>query len=299
MNRFRDPIEERAQRYVAFEHTHSGCCCEHRSGYDRAAQHQAAADARGVGQSSDQHRDRTAARQAVGFYQNPGPPMKVLAEPAGGSAMKRILLDVDGVLANFAQMAVDWVNNWASGAPSVHRSVSQINTWDILKALGCSEYQDAFDHYVCTQRPGQTLDPYVGAGHFYQQLRMLAEVVIVTSPFKKASCWEYDRRKWLQDHFGHDPNDVIFTSRKELVQGSVLIDDGPHNINAFPGPVVIIDRPWNQSRVIESSKWARVRCDNFGDAIEATDFLLKFETANRGKMTDFDWKLGGWKIGRS
>jgi 5'(3')-deoxyribonucleotidase len=50
--------------------------------------------------------------------------------------------------------------------------------------------------------------------------------------------------EFMWDHFGK--GNTILTASKDLVVGDVLVDDGPHNIESFPGPVVVYDRPWNQ-----------------------------------------------------
>jgi 5'-nucleotidase len=190
--------------------------------------------------------------------------------------MNRILLDVDGVLADFAQMAVDWVNAHRERSPSLPLDplqVSDVESWDILAALGYASLQDDFDEHCNRNAPGRTLRMYGGARLFHAGLKSIGEVVIVTSPFKVARGWEMDRRAWLAEHFDTDPDDVVFTKRKELVRGDVLIDDGPHNIDSFPGPVVIIDRPWNQE--IADSYHPRVRCRNYVEALAAVKSVLE------------------------
>jgi 5'-nucleotidase len=191
--------------------------------------------------------------------------------------VKRILLDVDGVLADFATMAVNYARS--RGVDATHANLSQ---WDLFKAMGCEHLQDDFDAFVNACSAGASLTPYAGSRAFYTALCQLGEVVIVTSPYKKAATWCYDRRLWLRKWFNTEfgEPEIVFTSAKYLVRGDVLIDDGPHNVNEFPGPVVIIDRPWNQPKTINTldgngANHARVRCDNYGDAVEAVDFLLK------------------------
>ncbi len=159
---------------------------------------------------------------------------------------RRIALDVDGVLANFVQMAVDWTNRIQSmnGGPPVY--YDEVKGWNIFEQWKLPELAADFDAYVNAERPCRYLELYPGAKQFYLELCKLGEVISVTSPYEAAATWECDRRAWLREMFGIKSKDVVFTSRKELVTADILIDDGSHNIDVFPGPAVLVERPWNK-----------------------------------------------------
>lgn len=183
---------------------------------------------------------------------------------------KRILCDADGVLLDFVGPIVTWINNSKGYAHAGKaKSVEQITDWDIFKALGVKHLQaEGF-----SQINARDLPVYPRAVEFYDALCALADVEIVTSPFVFSPTWESDRRWSLDHHFGHKAKHVHFTEKKHMFKGDVLIDDGPHNINDFPGPVVIVDRPWNQN--IATSTFPRYRCLNYPDALACVDRVLK------------------------
>ncbi|NGY89268.1 hypothetical protein F6Y05_40585 [Bacillus megaterium] len=58
-----------------------------------------------------------------------------------------------------------------------------------------------------------------------------------------------DKRAWLKEHFNFAKEDIIFTSRKELVMGQILIDDKPATYEKFKmlnRNIILIDAPYNQ-----------------------------------------------------
>lgn len=157
----------------------------------------------------------------------------------------RVLLDVDGVLADFVSRAAQWANTVTTKAS--HKTCTK---WDVLESWGLQGYQSWFDS-VCSQRGFcADLPVYSGAKTFVRALRKDAEVVVVTSPLSCSPFWCHERTMWLANHFGFESKNVIFAKRKELVRGDVLIDDGPHNLEHFAGVRVLVDRPWNQGSMI-------------------------------------------------
>jgi len=52
---------------------------------------------------------------------------------------------------------------------------------------------------------------------------------------------------WVERHFPHiGRRNVIQAHRKELVNGDLLFDDGPKNLNNFPGIRVAMNFQYNQ-----------------------------------------------------
>src|SRR5690625_8000333 len=77
------------------------------------------------------------------------------------------------------------------------------------------------------------VEPIPGALEGIQELRRRGHrVVFVTA----AVVGSMDQKaRWLKRHgFLTDLNDLIVAQDKSLVQGQVLIDGGPHKIEAFP-----------------------------------------------------------------
>ena len=156
------------------------------------------------------------------------------------SNKKTVLLDVDGVLADFAGELLRWAG------PQFTRD--QPTEWDLTKALGIEARQTLFDEYASEPGFCESLPLIDGAQEFVESLRRVAHIVIVTSPYSAARLWTFERLRWLDKHFGISKHDVIFAKRKYLVRGDIMIDDAPHNIDQFVfvgGRGILVSQPWN------------------------------------------------------
>ena len=59
------------------------------------------------------------------------------------------------------------------------------------------------------------------------------DVVWCSSPWLGCTEWEHTRRRWLQRHFNSYNDNIVFTSRKELLRGDFIIEDKPETIKKF------------------------------------------------------------------
>lgn len=137
-----------------------------------------------------------------------------------------ILVDVDGVLADFTQAALDLVYM----VTGKQHKPSQITKWEVFDSIQEPEakkevYRILRDRGGCTAIP-----PCDGAKEGLAKLREIANVVIVTSPFKGSEVWAYERELWLYAHFGIHVNDVIHAHRKERIHGDLFLDDKPKHV---------------------------------------------------------------------
>lgn len=157
---------------------------------------------------------------------------------------KIIALDCDGVLAQFTEAIIDRLNE-------IHgedfHDIEDVKNWDIYGSLGVPGMKEQIEQEH-SEHPNlaRTLLRYPHALNLVDDLRTLADVHIVTASYEVSRTWERDRQKWLQNLFSFDTKHIHFTNRKDLFRADVLIDDGPHNIEAWPGDAVIVDRPWNR-----------------------------------------------------
>lgn len=180
-----------------------------------------------------------------------------------------MLLDVDGVLADFAGALLLWAG------PKYARE--QLIEWDLLKALGLDHRQRNFDAYAGEPGFCESLQVLDGAREFVESLRAFANVVVVTSPYSAARLWTFERLRWLERHFGITKHDVIFAKRKELVRGDFMVDDRPENVEAFAaagGRSLLMSQPWNEAYV--APDWAResgsiLRCNDLADALDVLE----------------------------
>jgi 5'(3')-deoxyribonucleotidase len=136
---------------------------------------------------------------------------------------KRVLLDVDGVLADFCSVAVSIVNRVCGTSFTSH----DVTEFDICGSLGVSKEDAAKVKREIGSYSGlaSTLAVYPGAREGVAKLRTIADVVIVTSPWNSNPTWTFDREQWLLRHFGIPHRDVIHTGAKHCVVGDVLVDD--------------------------------------------------------------------------
>jgi len=163
--------------------------------------------------------------------------------PTSSSIMSRrprVLLDVDGVIADFVQLMVNAVRNLKlSDVPITWRPAH----WDVAKELGLTRKQeDAV--YDVLRLPGSAnmLHPLPGAIQGVKKLAGLFDVAFVTTPLDGGQTWCFDRIEWLVRHFGEElGNRWVFTENKYLIYGDFLVDDKPSHCldfkKAWPGSV--------------------------------------------------------------
>lgn len=85
------------------------------------------------------------------------------------------------------------------------------------------------------KKPGffRSLEPIYAGLNFMKKARNLGHDVVIVSSAPDAHA-PGEKRQWIEEHLPWLPkHDVIFASRKELVQGDVLIDDYPRNAKNF------------------------------------------------------------------
>jgi len=142
----------------------------------------------------------------------------------------RVLLDVDGVLADF----VGGYLALLAEHTGIVATPEQITAFDIGASLGLTREQSArmkraigdAEHFA------RKLAVYPGAQEGVAALHKVAEVYIVTSPWNSNRTWTYDREQWLAEHFGI-PHARVVHSAKHLVRGDVLIDDKTETLRAW------------------------------------------------------------------
>lgn len=156
-----------------------------------------------------------------------------------------ILLDVDGVIADFCTSALKVIANLGHGEfltdDVVHYTMEHLIPEHAREEFLAELRRDGFCH---------ALAPYDGAGDFVRDLWRYGDIVVVTAPMPGASSWMRERQAWLQRHFGLTY--VLHTHDKHLVHGDVLIEDrfdtAARWAEAHPyGTALLIDRPYNRA----------------------------------------------------
>lgn len=161
--------------------------------------------------------------------------------------LPRVLLDVDGVLADFLAPSLPVLarltgRTWAE---------SEFKTWDIFDTVP-RQYEKPFFDAVNT--PGWCLNipVFEEAVAGVARLRELADLYVVTSPMNHVPTWMFEREQWLREHFSIPHKRVVHTSAKFLCLGDILVDDKPANILAWEaehpnGIGLLWDQPYNQN----------------------------------------------------
>jgi 5'(3')-deoxyribonucleotidase len=137
--------------------------------------------------------------------------------------MTRVLLDVDGVLANFVSAYLVLVRD-VTGRDYKPADVTQ---FDIGASLGLSAGESSECKRRIADTPGlaRCLNVYPGAVEGVSRLQSIADVYIVTSPWNSHPTWTHDREHWLKKHFDIPHSRVIHTSAKHVCRGDVFVDD--------------------------------------------------------------------------
>jgi 5'(3')-deoxyribonucleotidase len=175
-----------------------------------------------------------------------------------------VLLDVDGVLADFLTPSLDFVRREFG----VTHSADTFPTWDLFETVD-RRYQAAMEAHWAQPGWCRDIPPYEGAGAAVMSLREVADVYFVTAQMLHAPCWMWERVQWLKEHFAADDRHVVFTLAKYLVDGDVLVDDKPANVCSWAdaNPArrgVLWTQPYNvghepAGNVVRCGSWDEVR----------------------------------------
>lgn len=138
----------------------------------------------------------------------------------------RILLDVDGVLADFVSAACDVLSRLTGR----ELRVDQLDQWDIMKALGVPKIiEDEAYRWFSAEGFCYSLKPYVGAREMVAELQTWADLYAVTAPLDGPH-WAFERENWLEAHFNIPRRRVVSARDKSIVVGDALVDDKLSNL---------------------------------------------------------------------
>lgn len=165
-------------------------------------------------------------------------------EVAAPAAAPIVLCDVDEVVA---ELLTEWISRYNEQWKD-ELSLAEITGWDLRQFVRpeCGEriYEIHDEQDIYTR-----VDEVPGAREGIAALREAGyRVVFVTS---SSAATAGQKLQWLAERgfLGgtHKQTDVVTAYDKGLIRGDLLIDDGLHNVEAFDGPTVLFDRPWNRA----------------------------------------------------
>jgi 5'(3')-deoxyribonucleotidase len=159
---------------------------------------------------------------------------------------KIILLDVDGVLADFTSAVLQWGN----AITGLDKRLADVTFYGQLFELYPEEFRHKIEQIVSSEGFCSKLEVYKGAKDGVAKLRELGRVYAVTSPWHSKT-WCFERAWWLKAHFGMKDWDVIHAREKHLVRGDMLVEDHPVKLAMWQGVnqeglALLVDMPYNQ-----------------------------------------------------
>ena len=141
---------------------------------------------------------------------------------------KRVLVDVDQVLCDFATPAIQYVREQFG----VDLELSRLRHWDMFLTLSAEQFR-AFEEDFFVEGRCASLELYPGVVEAVEAIRRHAEVVAVTSPPRYSRHWVHERTQWLISNLGFDDNAIIHTRAKHMIVGHMLVDDSPTNVTKW------------------------------------------------------------------
>lgn len=179
-------------------------------------------------------------------------------------AKPRVLLDCDGVLADFIGGVMPIINSLLGTS----YTPADVTEFSFAEALGMTPEQGAAVKRAIGAAPRLSagLAVYPGAIDGVRRLREIADVHIVTSSWDSNETWEFDRKAWFKRHFGIDHHGITFTAEKHRVTGDVLVDDKTSTCEAWraawpQGVAVLWATPHNRRDLWDgqcTSDWDRL-----------------------------------------
>lgn len=160
----------------------------------------------------------------------------------------RILVDMDGVLANFDRRLEEELRR-------LHPHEIIVPLEQRTKFRVKEEYpvhlHESIESIYATPGFFHSLPPvYGGLDALREMFALVRDVYICTSPPSLYQHCTTEKYQWVNDHLGSDwTRRVIMTKDKTLVRGDILIDDNPMIVGAeIPlWEHVLYDCPYNRS----------------------------------------------------
>lgn len=171
-----------------------------------------------------------------------------------------ILLDMDGVIADFHGTLIEVYNKDESNSPKVQ--LEQCTNFEFSKCLSKDIHARMLAIYMA---PGffSGIRPFSEAKSVVNELMTFTELEICSAPTKifneetqkkqiNAQC-AFEKINWIHQHFSELSRSISLTINKYNYRADGLIDDALHNhakwCKAHPNGVgYLIDRPWNQTK---------------------------------------------------
>ena len=150
--------------------------------------------------------------------------------------MKRLIVDMDGVLADVYQQFLAWEERDTGTRPSLATAVGKSESTAFPRA----------PEYVRTPGFFRTLPVMPDSPEILAALNQRYELFIVSSATEYPQSLP-EKQAWLGEHFPFISwQQMVFCGTKRVVAGDIMIDDHFKNLDAFPGATLLFTQPHNQ-----------------------------------------------------
>jgi 5'(3')-deoxyribonucleotidase len=169
----------------------------------------------------------------------------------------RVLLDVDGVLADFLTPFCETAFR-VTGRRYAPTDFYSYGVFDHITEPGEDVVEITRRCYA--EWAGvlhDILQPVPGAVEGVEALRAGGcEIYIVT----QAVAWHRERALWLKHHFGVDPHSIVYTAAKHVVSGHAFVDDHPEHVMRWKdansgGHALLFAQAYNRSSRLIRYDW--------------------------------------------
>lgn len=153
--------------------------------------------------------------------------------------MKRLIVDMDDVLADATGQFINFYEK--EFGVRVPREV--LNRKDELE--GFPDNLDIVNNFVFRKDFFRTMAVNENSQEVMKKLNEKYEVFIVSSAMEFPNSLA-EKFEWLNEHFPFlHWKQFVFCGKKSVVHGDYMIDDLPHNLEAFGGERVLYSAPHN------------------------------------------------------
>lgn len=180
-----------------------------------------------------------------------------------------VLVDVDNVLENLNEAWVNAVNE----KYGTTTSPEDIASWDIEQYFEGLSRTQVFSP-LHDESFWERLEPIGGASEYLKKLIDDGhQVVLVTSSHPDTIIYKYS---FINRYFPFISfKDIIFTSKKQMVRGDVMIDDAPHNLEGGRYIGLLMDSPHNRN--YDATAHGFIRVDSWEQIYKAVDTIAREE----------------------
>lgn len=161
----------------------------------------------------------------------------------------RLLLDIDGVFANFIDRALVAIH--AVTGRHADAKHDDCTTYAMEIAFGLSkEERDKWFALIRARDYCSSIPTYPGSRECVERMSKVADIYPLTYPFPRAPWWLIEREDWMRDQLGLDPDRVVYTRRKYVAAGDILVEDTTTHLIEWKkhhrdGLGIRIARPYN------------------------------------------------------